>query len=325
MKKFNETYLYRKMPDYEKDIQVLILKGERIDKSNKSFEDIKYAVKMKNVDSTLAKLLDSDRIVLVIPVKPLPKSFRVITAKDIRNDRKLKVFIDCSGIINSANTSSANITINQNNIGGYKFANNSSAVNIFISYLIAARTSFIIEAKPTLLTMNSTLTQAGTKTFAAMINYVVDYIGKININIATRNKSLYLASIYYQVNILGKDIDSKSVQDIAIKISGISEREANIIELDFEKDSFDDIEKFVNLMQIVLHVKGLTIDSFIEKWMFVYGPSTIFSLELFTYFAQTISDAYIGAYINNQKTIEKVTKQNMVEFSKTLIRIGADS
>lgn len=312
MKKFNETYLYKKMPDYEKDIHAMILKGERLDKDNDSFEDIKYEVKRKNVDSTLVKLLDSERIVLILPNKPLPRSFRVITAKDIRNDRKTKVFIDCTGIIISTGT-------------GYKFASLSSSVNMFISYLIAARTSFIIEVKPTLLTMNSTLTQSGTKTFAAMVNYVVDYIGKININIASRNKSLYLAAIYYQVNLLGKDIDSKSVQDTAIKISNISEREADIIELDFEKDSFDDIEKFIALMQNVLHVKGLTIDSFIEKWMFLFGTSTIFALELFSYFAQTISDAYIGAYLNNQKTIEKVTKQNMIDFSKTLIRIGADS
>lgn len=311
MKNFNDTYLYKTVPDYGKDIHGLILKGERIDKTNESFNDIKYEVKRKNVDSTLTKLLDSDRIVLVIPTKPLPKSFKIITAKDIREDKKLRVFIDCSGCIESTGS-------------GYKFINN-SAINIFISYLIAARTAFIAEAKPSLLLTNSRLTQSGTKTFAALVNYVVDYIGKININTEMRNKSLYLASIYYQVNLLGKDIDSSSVRNTAIKISGVSETQANIIELDFEKDSFDDIEKFVKLMADSLHIKGLTIDTFIEKWMFLYGTGTVFALELFTYFAQMISDAYIGAYINNQKTIEKVTKQNMIEFTKTLIEIGSDS
>lgn len=312
MKKFNETYLYKKMPDYEKDIQAMIIKGNRIDKSHKSFEDIKYEVKRKNVDSTLAKLLDSDRIVLVIPEKPMPKAFKVICAKDIRNDHKVKVFIDCTGII-------------KDETSNYSFYNNSAAVNIFISYLVAGRTAFILEAKPTLLTMNSSLTQSGTKTFASMVNYVVDYIGKININPVSRNKSLYISSIYYQVNLLGKDLDSKSVKDTAMKVSGISERESNIIELEYEKDSFDDIEKFINLMNNVLHVKGLTIDSFIEKWMFLYGTGTVFGTELFAPFAQCISDAYIGAYINNQKTIEKIGKQNMIDFTKTLIRIGSDS
>lgn len=312
MKKFNETYLYKKMPDYEKDITEMIIKGERIDKSHESFSDIKYEVKRKNIDSTLAKVLDSDRIVLVIPLKPLPKAFKVVAAKDIRNDNKVKVFIDCTAIIESTN-------------GGYRFYNNNQIINIFISYLVAARTAFIVEAKPTLLTMNSSLTISGAKTFASLVNYILDYIGKININISSRNKSLYLASIYYQVNLLGKDIDSKSVKETALKISGISEREANIVEIDYDANSFDNIENFIKLINESLHIKGLTIDSFIEKWMFLYGTGTVFATELFSPFAQMITDAYIGAYINNQKTIEKVAKQNMIDFSKTLIRIGSDS
>ena len=311
MRKFNETYLYRKMPEYDRDIHALILKGDRIDKTHESFSDIKYEIKRKNIDASLVKLIDSDRIVLVLPAKPMPKSFRIITARDIRNDKKVKVFVDCTGLIIPNGT-------------GYSLAN-ASAGNILISYLIAARTAFIIDHKPALLTGNSSLTQSGTKAFASLVNYVVDYIGKININVEAKNKCLYLASIYYQVNLLGKDIDFKSVKDTAMKISGISERQANIIELDYEEDSFNDIEKFINLIQNVIHVKGLTIDTFIERWMFLFGTGTIFATELFVYFAQMMSDAYIGAYINNQKTIEKVARQDMIEFTKTLIRVGSDS
>lgn len=311
MKNLNDTYLYKKMPNYDKEIHEMILKGERIDKSNETFTDIKYEVKRKNVDSTLVKLLDSERIVLVLPNKPLPKAFKFILAKDIKEDKKVKVFIDCSGIISP-------------NGNGYKFTNN-QAVNIFISYLVAGRTAFIMEAKPNTILNNSTLTMSGTKAFAALINYVTDYIGKININVASRNKCLYLAAIYYQVNILGKDIDFKTVKDTALNISGISERESNIIELDYKKDSFDNIYNFLDLLKESLKIKGLNYDVFIEKWMFTMGTGTVFALELFPYFAQMITDAYIGAYINNQKTIEKITGQNMIEFSKTLIRIGSDS
>lgn len=312
MKRYNETYLYKKMPDYEREIQAMIIKGERIDKSHETFNDIKYEVRRKNVDSTLSKLLDSERIELILPLNPMPKSFKVVTAKDIRNDHKVKVFIDCTGIIESTSA-------------GYKFHNVSSAVNIFISYLIAGRTSFVMEAKPGLITLDSALTQSGTKTFASLFNYIVDYIGKINTNTTLRNKSLYLAAIYYQVNLLGKDLDSESVKNTALNIAGISERESNIIEMDYEKDSFDNINNFIKLTQNVLHIKGLTIDTFIERWMFLYGTGTVFATELFVPFAQMITDAYIGAYINNQKTIEKIAKQNMVDFSKRLIKIGSDS
>lgn len=311
MKRYNETYLYKKMPDYEKEIQEMIIKGERIDKTHETFNDIKYEVKRKNVDSTLAKLLDSDRIVLVIPLKPMPKSFKIFTANDIREDRKAKVFIDCTGIIKSTD-------------GGYSLYNANSA-NILISYLVAGRTAFIMEAKPSLITLSSTLTMSGAKTFAALFNYIIDYIGKININTDTRNKSLYLAAIYYQVNLLGKDLDSTSVKNTALNIAGISERESNVIEIDYEKESFNNINEFIKLVNNVLHIKDLTIDAFIERWMFLFGTGTVFATELFVPFAQMITDAYIGAYINNQKTIEKIAKQNMIDFSKTIIRIGSES
>ena len=312
MKRYNETYLYKKMPDYEKELTEMIIKGERVDKSHATFSDIKYEVKRKNIDSTLSKLLDSDRIELILPLKPMPKAFKVVTAKDIRNDHKIKVFIDCTGIIESTDA-------------GYRLFNNNTAVNILISYLVAGRTAFIMEAKPDLITLNSSLTMSGTKTFATLFNYIIDYIGKININPDTRNRSLYLASIYYQVNLLGKDLDSKSVKNTALNIAGISEREANILEVDYEKDSFENIDDFIKLIKEALHIKDLTIDTFIERWMFLYGTGTVFGTELFVPFAQMITDAYIGAYINNQKTIEKIAKQNMIDFSKTLIKIGSDS
>lgn len=312
MKRYNETYLYKKMPDYEKEIQEMIIKGERIDKTHETFEDIKYEIRRKNIDSTLVKLLDSDRIVLIIPSKPMPKSFKVFTAKDIREDRKVKVFIDCTAIIES-------------NDSGYRFYNNNTVVNILISYLIAGRTAFIMEAKPNLITLNSSLTMSGTKVFASLFNYIIDYIGKININPAARNRSLYLAAIYYQVNLLGKDLDSPSVKNTALNIAGISEREANVIEIDYEPESFDNIDGFIKLVNNNLHIKGLTIDTFIERWMFLYGTGTVFGTELFVPFAQMVTDAYIGAYINNQKTIEKIAKQNMIDFSKTIIKIGSES
>lgn len=312
MKKFNETYLYRKMPDYEKDIYKLILKADRVEKSHESFNDIKYEIKRKNIDATLVKIIESNRIVLMLPETPMPKAFKVVTYSDIRNDKKTKVFIDCTGVIEKSGN-------------GYRLVNNGAAVNILICYLFAARTAFIAEAKPEMLTMNTELTQSGTRAFAALVNYIVDYIGKININVEARNKCLYLASVYYQVNLLGKDIESPSVRNTALKISGISERQANIIEIDYEQDSFDNIDKFIDLIREVLHVKGLTTDTFIEKWMWRFGTGTVFATESFVYFAQMISDAYIGAYINGQKDIEKVTRQNMVDFFKTLLRIGRES
>ena len=58
--------------------------------------------------------------------------------------------------------------------------------------------------------------------------------------------------------------------------------------------------------------------------MSIYGTGTVFALEIFPAFASMLTDAYVGAYLNNQKTIEKITNTSMIEFTKTLLSIGAE-
>ena len=57
----------------------------------------------------------------------------------------------------------------------------------------------------------------------------------------------------------------------------------------------------------------------------LFSPSTVFAMELFPSFATMITDCYIGGYLNNQKTIEKVLGSSMVEFSKTIFKVGDDA
>ena len=45
----------------------------------------------------------------------------------------------------------------------------------------------------------------------------------------------------------------------------------------------------------------------------------------FTDFANMLTNCYVGAYLNNQKMIEKVTGQSMVEFVKTILSIDSES
>jgi hypothetical protein len=59
--------------------------------------------------------------------------------------------------------------------------------------------------------------------------------------------------------------------------------------------------------------------------MTVYGTGTIFGLEIFPAFASMLTDTYVGAYLNNQKTIEKIAGSSMIEFTKVLLSIGAES
>ena len=136
---------------------------------------------------------------------------------------------------------------------------------------------------------------------------------------------IYLSSLYYQINILQKDL-TDGVKNVARKISGLSEREADILHIQFDHNTFLNIKYFLETVTKILKIDTkVTLELFIEKWLYLYGTGTGFALELYPAFATMITDAYVGAYINNQKTIERVTGKDLVNFTNAILKIGSDS
>jgi hypothetical protein len=67
---------------------------------------------------------------------------------------------------------------------------------------------------------------------------------------------------------------------------------------------------------------GLKLDNFVDKWMFLFGMNTVFGMEYFPALSAMLTDAYVGAYINNQKTIEKVVGNILVGYTKEQLERG---
>jgi hypothetical protein len=308
VKNFGDSYLYR-TGNFEKNLMQFMMSAEIINKNHPSFDDIKYEVKRRQVTSSLMKVLMSDNIVLLKGNVGLSRAFKVFAAKDIiSGDKKTKVFIDVTDIIKSTD-------------GSYSIE--SRNVDILVSHLLNAMNTFIYWVQPERLLNNTALVDAGTKAFSDMFTYVIDYlrIGSVD-NVRERTK--YLSALYYQCGLLCKDF-TDSVRVRARKLSGLSEREADIVETLMGPDPFKDIDTFIKSLAKVLRIEGqLRLDNFIEKWVFVFGSGTQYGTELYTCFASIITNAYVGAYINNQKTIEKVLGKTLVEFTNALFKVGSE-
>lgn len=313
-KTYAGTYLYRQYHEYEQKILGFIMNGTEIDRYIDDFDDIRYEVKKRQVSNSLVKILDSKSVVLIIGNQPMTKAFKVFCAKDIKGPKKdkMKVFIDCTNII----------TIDPNN-GKYICRGNN--IDILISYLVSAMHTYIYYIDEFRLTNNSKIMSVGAQAFASLFTHVVDYVCKISSMSSVKAKCLYLTSLYYLANILGKDYTTESCRKIAKKVSGLSDRDAGIVDIQIKPENMMNIKMFVELLASVLHISKLTLDIIVERWMTIYGTGTIFALEIFPAFASMITDAYVGAYLNNQKSIEKITGTNMVEFTKTILAIGAEA
>ncbi len=306
-KTYNNTFIYSKFP-YEENIFRFLINAERIDSSDPKFEDIKYEFKKRQIDNCLLKVLCSKNVILCYSKTDmqLNTQFRVLCSRDpkFKSNTDYKVFIDCTGLI----------VIDKD--GNYKCRN----IDILISHVINAMVCMIYhKAENQLLT-----TQLITDTMQAFTNlftHIIDYLAKISVIPSTKSKCQYLACMYFVENIIEKDFN-ENYQHIANKICNLSDREQTMIISQCEPTDFDNIKSFVSKVADVIKAPSLKVDNIIDKWMYLYGSNTVFAIEYYPALSAMLTDAYCGAYINNQKTIEKVVGNTLVSYTKNVIAKG---
>lgn len=305
-KLYSESYLYN-LGNHDKTLFNYIMTAEPVNKAHESFADITHDVKRRQVANSLVKILDSNNVLLMLSQQPLPKAFKVMTMKDVKGDNKLKVFIEAD-VIKKID-------------GSYKCNN----TDILVAYLVSAMNQYIYYIEPKRLVMREEIIKSGAKCFSSLFSYIIDYLYKISITPSVKSKCLYLSAMYYLKNILRKDI-TDSLRHLCRQISGISEREEELIRIQMDEDkSFENIKVFIEDLAKALKLPKLTLDVFVEKWIYLYGVGTQFALEMYPAFATMITNCYVGCYLNNQKTIEKITGRELVTFTTAILRVGGES
>lgn len=307
VKTYADSYLYG-VGEYEKKFMNYFIKSQIVDKNSKLFEDIKLEISRVQYSTVLLKTLLSDNVVLLYNKgEALPRSFKVFAAKDIkRGDKKTRVFIDMTELLIFKTDGS--ISFNTKNS------------DILVSYLISALTNLIYYSDANKLVNNAKLLETGTYCFATLFAHIIDYL-RVGGADRIREKVMYLSSLYYQMTILNKEY-SDSIERRARKISKITDRDAQIVNTMLPSDTFKDINCFIKAISIVIKAESLKLDNFVERWIFLYHSGTQFGLELYPAFSSMITNAYSGAYLNNQKLIEKLCGRDMVDYTTALLRIG---
>lgn len=305
-KTYSNTFIYTKFP-YEENIFRFLVNATRIDKESPKFEDIKYEFKKRQIDSCLLKVLSSKNTILCISeTLPLNTQFRVICARDpkFKSNTDYKIFIDCTGLI----------VLDKD--GNYKCRN----IDILVSHIVNAMVSMIYHKAEGQILSTQLITDS-MECFANLFTHVIDYLAKISVIPSTKSKCQFLACMYFTENIIQKDFNN-NYQHIAGKITNLSEREQDMIMTQCDESDFADIKSFVSKLSELIKVPNLKIDNVIDKWMYLFGANTVFALEYYPALSAMLTDAYCGAYINNQKTIEKVVGNTLVSYTKNVIAKG---
>ena len=305
-KTYKDCYMYKKYPQYSIELSNAIMKFDRMDKEEKAFDDVVYEIKRARTDATIVKVLTSPNTVLLNCAKPLPKMFKVFCAKDFKDDGKIKVFIDVSNIIKRDAT-------------GYI-----TNVDTLLSYLINAKVCMYYALKPNIIFSSSERKMLAATCFSALYTHIIDYIGKISIIEYAKDKCIYLSARYFLTNIANIDNEDQ-IRSMARRISGITEMKENTYDFMASKEITKDNNPFLcpvafsKMIANQFKLDKITFELILDKWLFQYGENTAFALEFFPAFSAMMTDAYSGAYINNQKTIEKICGKDMVAYAKGII------
>lgn len=320
VKTFSDSYLYS-TADYSRNIFNYIMSADVIDKNSEAFADIIYQVKVRQISPVILKVLMSDKVLLCIAPKSMPRPFKVFRAVNIKEGRhaEKKIFIDCTGLI-------------QMDGGVYKC----KQVGVLLSYLISAMTNVLYYQIPDKLIRNTTLTESGTEAFIDMMLYVLGYLNVPITYYDNKEKMSYVLALYYQRCILCKT-DMNSISQVAKKLSKLDAKKAEYLNVIFGTffgdkpyvDISDFIKEFarvfLNQEEDSKDKRKLDVDAFIQRWMYAFGPGTYMGTELFPVFASILTDCYVGAYINQQNTIEKIVRGNVAEFTTALLSLGSDN
>ena len=219
----------------------------------------------------------------------------------------MRVFIDCTEIIKE--------------IDGQYRCNN---IDILIAYLVSSISNLVYYADPKRIVMNRNVIESGARAFSAMFTYIIDYIYKISNTPEIKAKCQYLASRYYIQSILNKEI-TDSTKALCKNIAKIDDRQEKIFDIQVDDDTFKRFDVFLKQLEKLLKLNNLSVELIVEKWIYLYGTGTQFALEIFPAFASMMTNCYVGCYINNQKTIEKVAGRDMVDFTKGILMIGNEA
>lgn len=319
LKSYSDSYFYKQYPKYQKLLLDAIMTDPLIDKATEEFKGVILDLKHQRTDEALLRILNSTNTVLLDCDVPLPRTFKVFCAKEMKGrDRgKIKVFIDASACI-----------VKDPKHGDYNV--NETAL---VSYLMNAGVSMIYHKNFDILRRRANMNIGITKCFANCFTHIIDFLAKISIQESKKIQVTYLSAMYFLMGILQLDNENKA-RDIAMKVADISKNEAILLEDAIEKacrkhsdikekdlNPYENIKIFVNSLRDAMHLnpKAVSLDIIVERWMMQFGPGTVFGLEYFPAFSAMITDAYVGGYLNNQKTIEKICGKDMVQYSKDVI------
>lgn len=246
------------------------------------------------------------------------KNKRVLIINN-RKDYRLPTNIPCF-LINSGNKIACVV-----NVSNYTTIRKSGEVNIDYKVLYSLMQGGTILTKCyekfQLMKNKGNIIKLGSALYAILFNKVISKMFTLNVTPAKSDIMIFLSSMFFITNMLGRDEDSLEDINIRYALDNCKNSSKLVIEdiireFDFKKD-MKDFNTFIQaIADKVPGLENLSIKRFTEEYMKSFGPLMLFSLEFLPTFIFNLGCVQVGSNLNNQYSIENLLGKEINTFIK---------
>ena len=311
-KNFAQCYLYgltnAEGDVVEKNLFEFLITAQRINVADNSFANILNELKGRINNAIVIRMLQQGNVVLAIGKKEVPATFKVMAAKDPKDGRKEKIFVDVTGLITYQN--------------GFFIC---KEIDRLATYMLGVMVWQVYSKDPNKFIRNGNIQKYSISAFVKMFGAELDYL-RLTGYMNNRNRIMYIAGVYFGVSVMGLDIAAakRTAASVVATVGQFNANEAKSADYYYEDDELKNIHTFITSLSKTFKLEGLTTDIFVDRWIYLYGKGSHFALELYPVFLTTVLYAYNGSYLNNMKRIESVLGRDIVDLSTSVIKIGND-
>jgi len=181
-----------------------------------------------------------------------------------------------------------------------------------------------IYEKPNYVLSNMMILNLSTQIYVKMMNKVLDKMFGINLIVLKSDQINYLLAKFFLSYVMEK-ADGDVVNSIAYACCFNDSPKINVesIMQDFDETVFSSLPEFFRELSEkfdLLH--NLTIRKFLDNYMIMYGEYSVFSIECYYSFLQTIfAGGVIGARFGKDYMIEKVVGRESLKLHNEISRL----
>jgi hypothetical protein len=173
------------------------------------------------------------------------------------------------------------------------------------------------------ITMNQTVSKLGASIYSRIFSKVLDKMFAVNLDPIKADKVKYITSKFYLLNLLGKS-NGETVSNIAYStcLNGTTRTTITAFEQSMPENSYARLDNFIQAIATVLEgCHTLTVRTFLDTYIKMYGTSAIFALEYFPYLCHMLFSVAVGAHLNSEYLIENLIGRELDKFYNEVANI----